>query len=94
MLTLKLTDEARRWLEPMKADLQKYFLANLRGMNDDQMFLLIERDFGHRLVKEICLPHSKLNLGGCVEIAMLIAKEAPMPIVDSQRGSYSHQLPR
>jgi len=79
MLNLKLTDEARRWLEPMRLDLQAYHREYLRDCTDDQAFLLIERDFGARLVKEVCIPHSKLNLGGCVEIAMLLAKEASEP---------------
>lgn len=79
MLKLKLTDEGRRWLEPLKLDLQAYYHNYLRDVGDDEAFVMIERDFGQRLVKEVCIPHSKLNLGGCVEIAMLLAKEAVNP---------------
>lgn len=69
-----LVDEAKVWFEPLRDDLHKFYRERGFRLSDKEMFQAIEREFGARLLVDICIPH-KLYAGACVLAAIEVAKE-------------------
>lgn len=73
---VKVTPEAKAWFETLRAELQAFYAKLGRKLTAHEMALEIERRFGDRMLKEVCIPQG-LYEGVCLLIAMEVAKEAP-----------------
>ena len=67
--------ETLSWADGMKDDLQAAYRADWRhlGLSNDDLCLAIERRFGQRIVREICIPHGIAD-GTCLLLAAAVAK--------------------
>jgi hypothetical protein len=70
---LKINQEAREWLAPLKAELQAWY-QTVKGMDDRDQLFSLEKTFGTRLLDEVCIPH-KLVYGVCLLIAFAVASD-------------------
>lgn len=70
-----ITEEAKTWMEELKPELQKLFLNGWQKLPDRMLLMEIEKKFGERIVRNICIPHG-LHSGACLLIALQVAKEA------------------
>lgn len=73
---LIINDEARDWFNGLAEDLKKFYANQGRHLSKRELYFEIERRFGDRLLKEICIPRG-LNLGACLIIAQEIAQDVP-----------------
>ena len=71
---VKIDPEACKWFGDMEAGLRALY-EQFTGFSDAQMMLEIERRFGEKILKEVCLPHG-LFAGACLFIALEVAKRA------------------
>lgn len=73
---LQITDHARVWMSSLVIDLQNtYRDKRWTKLRDPDLAEIIEREFGERLLHEVCIPRS-LSMGACLIMAMKIAREA------------------
>ncbi len=54
-------------------DLQAFYASLPRGMPDSEIMMEIEKKFGPRIVKDVCIPY-KLHGGACLLIALDVAR--------------------
>jgi hypothetical protein len=69
---LEITAKGYNYIQPMAQEMWKYYEKNTATsskLNDADLALAIERDFGERLLKEICIPNNLL-FGECVILAI------------------------
>lgn len=71
---LRVFDSAKALLAPLAGELQYFYQRLGRRMTDAELALEIERLFGERLAKDVCLPHG-LQEGACLLIAIAVARE-------------------
>ncbi len=67
---LEITAKGYSCIEPLAQELWKYYQPKLANkLNDADLALIIEHDFGERLLKEICIPNNLL-FGECIILAI------------------------
>ena len=69
---LEITAKGYSYIQPMAKELWEYYQkysASAGKLNDADLALAIERDFGERLLKEICIPNNLL-FGECIILAV------------------------
>lgn len=69
-------EEAKGWMVHMAPELRELRIKLGTKINDEQLAFEIEKVFGERILKEVCIPHG-LMLGACLQIAVAVAKEEP-----------------
>lgn len=62
-------------IAPMVEALQSFYKGFGREIKDRDLALLIEREFGERIFKEVCV-QAKMYLGACLLMAVQVAKGA------------------
>ncbi len=71
---LDIQPEILHWFDPLCEELQAFYLKVGRpDMSDRDLAIEIERAFGGRMLKEICIPHD-IHQGECLLIAVAVAK--------------------
>ena len=70
---IKITDEAKCWMEPLMGPITEFYLGLGKDLSDHDLCLEIERRFGERMLREVCIPH-KLDQGACLLIAVQAVK--------------------
>lgn len=70
---VRLAENAREWLEPLKSALTQFYARQGHGLTDGQLMMAIEQQFGDRIFREVCIPHG-LWAGACLVLAAEIAK--------------------
>lgn len=70
---IRLVNNSGKILESMSEELQKFYIEKCKGLDEAHSALEIEREFGARLVKDICIPNN-ISFGVCILIALAIAK--------------------
>ena len=70
-----ITDEARKWMSSLAVELRAFYRTLGRTLSDRDLAIEIERRFGERLVKEVCIPRGIFE-AACLVIAVHVAKEA------------------
>jgi hypothetical protein len=68
-----INEQARKLFAPMKSELMNFYDVNF-GLPESEMMLAIERQFGERILKEVCIPGGITN-GACLLIASKLAAE-------------------
>jgi len=71
---LTVTDDARKLFDPMAAELRCYYKEIGIHMSENELFLDVQKRFGDRIFKDICLPLGIMN-NACITLAIAIAKE-------------------
>lgn len=71
---ITVTEEAKAWFEPIVAQLRTFYDGEGRGLSDVNLAIEIERRFGDRILKEICIPHG-LFMGACLVIALQLLRD-------------------
>lgn len=61
-------------LEPMKEDLWQYYKAGAYKLSTRELFIALEKDFGDRFMKEICIPNG-ITQGVCTLAAIDVLKK-------------------
>ncbi len=74
-MNITIKDEVKEWYKEIANDLKVFYIRTGIRLTERELFIAIERRFGTRILKEICIPHN-LNQGECLIIAMAVAKEA------------------
>jgi hypothetical protein len=71
---LVFTDEVKSWMDHLAVELKAAFQAEWSALNDDDLALAIQRRFGDRITKEVCIPHGIKDLE-CLLLACAVARE-------------------
>ena len=72
---IAITEQGREYFsEELKIELKNYYKTTGYLLSYKELFLEIERIFGERILKEICIPHN-LYASSCVLAAIEIARE-------------------
>jgi hypothetical protein len=69
---LEITAKGYNYIKPMANEMWQYYqkhAISASKLNDADLALAIERDFGERLLKEICIPNNLL-FGECIILAI------------------------
>ena len=69
---LEITAKGYSFIRPMAQELWEYYQkypATVGKLSDSDLALAIERDFGERLLKEVCIPNNLLY-GECIILAV------------------------
>lgn len=61
-------------MKPLIPDLKLFAKTLKRKMSDGEIMMTIERKFGERLFKEVCIPNN-MHLGACLVVALAIVKQ-------------------
>jgi hypothetical protein len=69
-----VNDVAKSWMKDFKTDLQALYRSLGPAISDADLALEIERKFGERIVREVCIPQG-LHSGECLVVAIAVAKE-------------------
>lgn len=69
---LRLTERSAEMFEHLAGEL-KAFYNERPGINEHDLAIAIEKEFGSRLATEICLPNN-ISLGVCLLIATAVAR--------------------
>ena len=70
---LKITPAAYKMMTYFEPELRTFYQQHGQGLQDRQFLFEIERRFGERLVKDVCIPNGLL-MGACLLIALSVAK--------------------
>lgn len=77
MLTMnspvRLTPESARVMEHLAPELRAFRDDKFPALDEKQLALEIEKEFGDRLVKEVCVPNN-ISYGVCLLIATAVAR--------------------
>jgi hypothetical protein len=68
------TEESKEFFSGMASELKAFYKIKGRKMKEKELLLAIEKKFGERILKEVCIPHN-LTCGSCLHIAKEIAQE-------------------
>lgn len=71
---LVLNEKARQMFGPFGGELEVFYSGLDRTLSDSELALEIERKFGDRILKEVCLPND-MKYGACLLIAVSLAKQ-------------------
>lgn len=70
---VRLINHSGAMLEVMAGELREIYEKEWKNLSEEQIALEIEKKFGDRLVKEVCIPNN-ISYGVCLLIATAIAK--------------------
>ncbi len=70
-----LSTDTKEWLlnHPIVSDIKKFCGNNGKGISNVDLAVKIERKFGERIVKEICIPKN-ISDGACLVLALEAAR--------------------
>ena len=71
--SLTLSTSAIEALEGLQGALRDFYTKKGRLLGERELFIEIERQFGHRLVQEVCLPLG-LHAGACLVAAVAVCR--------------------
>ncbi len=66
---IEVTQEAKNWMRPLIVPIREFYAKLGRHLSEAQLAYEIERQFGDRIVEEVCIPHG-LSMGACLLIAI------------------------
>jgi len=66
---IEITSKGFSYIQPMAQELWDYYQNKLGKLSDEDLALDLERNFGERLLKEVCIPNDMLY-GECVMLAV------------------------
>jgi hypothetical protein len=66
--------EAKALFRGLTEDLRSFYRGLGKELTDVDLIMLLEQQFGDRILKEVCIPNGLL-MGACMIIALEIAKE-------------------
>lgn len=69
---LVISDDVIAWFAPMEKELKALYKKHSK-LDDYKLGFEIQKSFGERMLKEICIPHKVTN-GECLLIAVAVAK--------------------
>lgn len=69
-----VSEEAKKWMAGMASQLRDFYAKLGRRMSEWELALEIERVYGDRILKEVCIPNN-LSQGACLLIAVEVSKE-------------------
>ncbi len=69
-----ISEEAKRWMSGIADQLRDFYVRLGRRMTEWELALEIERVYGDRILKEVCIPNN-LSQGACLLIAVEVSKE-------------------
>lgn len=69
-----VSEEAKKWMAGMADQLRDFYAKLGRRLTEWELALEIERVFGEKILKEVCIPNS-LSQGACLLIAIEVAKD-------------------
>jgi hypothetical protein len=73
---VRITDRARAWFsDALKTALGDFYREGGYRLGETELAQAIERAFGDRLAREICIPNN-LDSGSCILAAIELAREA------------------
>lgn len=70
---IKSTESMEELLAPMINDFADFYKYSCCGLSDRDTFIAFEREFGDRILREICIPH-KIHQGAAIFAAIDVAK--------------------
>ncbi len=70
----KPTEQARKLFAKLAPELRDYYAKFGRRLTDNQIMFEIEKRWGDKIVKDICIPNN-MNKGECLIIALFEAKQ-------------------
>lgn len=70
---VRLINNSGSMLEHMAEEIHKRYLEKWQKLTEAEIGLEIEKEFGNRLVKEVCIPNG-IGFGVCLVIAIAAAK--------------------
>lgn len=70
---VRLINNSGAMLEHMVVDLRSFYNQNCKNLSEPDAILQIEKAFGTRLAKEVCIPNN-ISFGICILIALAVAK--------------------
>ena len=73
---VRVTDEAKEWMRDLLPPIRELYAKLGRRISDAELAMEIERQFGDRILHEVCIPRG-LYMGACLLIAIQAVKEAP-----------------
>lgn len=68
-----IQDHAFDIMAPVAAQLRSFYASFSNPPDDSELALLIEREFGDKILHEVCVPHGLL-MGACLPVAIAVAK--------------------
>jgi hypothetical protein len=74
---LRLNESATVLMSKMETELRALYAEMKKPVLDQDLALAIERQFGERIMDEVCIPN-KLRLGACLIMAIGAAKNDPV----------------
>lgn len=86
---LRLAGKSSEIFVHLADELQQFYREKAPALSEKELSLAIEREFGSRLVHEICIPNG-ISLGVCLLIATAVAKgeHTLTEILDEQLPGY------
>lgn len=69
-----VSEEAKKWMDGMANQLRDFYAKLGRRMSEWELALEIERVYGDRILKEVCIPNG-LSQGACLLIAIEVARD-------------------
>lgn len=70
---LLIKESSKDLMLPLASELRGFYRSLKKPMTDSELAMLIESQFGERLLIEVCIPNG-LVLGACLPIAIAVAK--------------------
>jgi hypothetical protein len=70
---VRLINNSGEMLIHMADEIREFYKKNCQGMSESAAALAIEKEFGSRLVTEVCIPNN-ISFGICLIIALSVAK--------------------
>jgi len=70
---ITITDEAKAWMSGLAGPLREAYETRWKDLDDVNLAVAIEREFGDQITKEICIPHNVAN-AACLLIACAVAR--------------------
>jgi len=70
----KINTKSEKLFANLKDELQAFYTSTGKNMTDGELMLEIEKQWGNKILKEICIPHNMTD-GECLVIAAAIAKK-------------------
>lgn len=88
---IRLINNSGAILEHMQDELRKFYIENCSDCSESAAALLIEKEFGSRLAKDVCIPN-KISMGVCILIALSMARGG-VPLTEILDTNLPPQMP-
>jgi len=89
---IRLINDSGDMLVHMADEIRAFYAAECQGMSESRAALALERQFGTRLAKEVCIPNN-ISFGICLIIALAIARGEPLTEILDNALPMNEQAP-